>query len=134
MRSSSAGGAVGGSGAELSGALTGALSARDGLPHITPEVQAAAEAITGHGLLQAGHSPQTELDRLVEDHGSESVVAAFGEVSNGGRLSWPQLVYRTRDHLEPLREERLTAKERKEAEREAARAWMLEGYVPKEGA
>jgi len=79
-----------------------ALSARDGLPHITAAVERAAEGITGLTVLQASTKVQTDLDRLVESHGEAHVVTAMQTVADGKRMSWPQVVYGTRNALEPI--------------------------------
>lgn len=92
---------------------------REGLPHITPIVQAAGEAITGHGILTAGDKQLTELDRLIEDHGPDAVIAGFGRVANGGRKSWRQLVWDTTKALEPLSTVRLTPEQAEKAEVDA---------------
>ena len=81
---------------------TNAHSARDGLSHIGPEVQAAGEGITGQPITTAGFKQESELDRLCDDHGTEAVVAAFGAVSDGKRKSWRQLVWDSVKYLEPL--------------------------------
>lgn len=79
-----------------------ALSARDGLAHITPGVQAAGEAIAGTGILSAGDRQLTELDRLCEQHGPESVIDAMQAVAGDERKSWRQLVWDSMKRLEPF--------------------------------
>lgn len=79
-----------------------ALSARDGLPHITPGVQSAGEAIAGTGILSAGDKQLTELDRLCEQHGPESVIDAMQAVAGDERKSWRQLVWDSMKRLEPF--------------------------------
>lgn len=94
-------------------------SARDGLPNITKEVQAAGEAITGRGILAAGERQLTELDRLVEDHGVESVVRAMQAVAQGERMTWVQVVWGARKRLEPI-PGALPSKEQQKADTESA--------------
>lgn len=107
-------------------AFASALSARDGLPHITPAVQEAGEAITGHGLLSAGDRQLTELDRLVEAHGPDAVVGAFRAVSDGGSRTWRQLVWDSMKRLEPFARP-LSPKDAEAAEKEEARRRFLGG-------
>ena len=85
-----------------------ALSAREGLPHITAAIQEAGESITGHGILSAGDRQLTELDRLCEDHAAADVVEAMSAVAGGGRKSWRQLVWDTTKRLEPFSDGRGT--------------------------
>ena len=104
--------------------------AREGLPHLSPEVQEAGEAITGRGILSAGDRQLTELDRLVEVHGPEAVIGAFSALTNGGHLEWRQLVWGAMKRLEPIpgapdskaereRDEQSTHERRKAAEARA---------------
>lgn len=79
-----------------------ALSAREGLPHITPEVQAVGESIAGAGILSAGDKQLTELDRLCEQHGGPAVVDAMQSVAGDDRKSWRQLVWDSVKRLEPF--------------------------------
>jgi hypothetical protein len=114
-------------GQQGSEAFASAHSARDlrreGLPHITPAIQEAGEAITGRPILTAGDSQLTELDRLVEDHGAEAVAATFRSVANGGQKTWRQLVWDSMKALEPFSRP-MSPKDREEAELAAAhRAW-----------
>ena len=76
--------------------------AREGLPHLSPRVQEAGEAITGQGILTAGDKQLTELDRLCEVHGDEKVIAAFRKIANGGQKSWRQLVWDSVKVIEPF--------------------------------
>lgn len=85
-----------------------ALSAREGLPHITPQVQEVGERIAGHGILSAGDKQLTELDRLCEDHGPEAVCGAMQAVAQTGQRSWRQLIWGATKHLEPLTNGRIS--------------------------
>lgn len=75
---------------------------REGLPHITPRVQEVGESLTGRGILTAGDKTLTELDRLVEDHGDEAVAEALKRTVNGGQMTWNQMVWGSRNRLEPI--------------------------------
>lgn len=78
--------------------------ARNGLPHVDVETAQLGEQLTGHTFLQAGHAQQTELDRLIEDHGAGDVRQAMKTyaASNGGHTSWRQLVWGSMKVLEPI--------------------------------
>jgi hypothetical protein len=94
---------------------------REGLPHITAEVQGAGEAITGSGILTAGDKQLTELDRLVETHGADAVIGAFREIGKG---TWRQLVWGAMKRLEPIPAAPSTQESRKaEAEEAERRRW-----------
>lgn len=94
------------------------IDSRYGLTHVTPAVAALGERITGHSVLSAGDRQATELDRLVEDHGEEAVLAAMGRFAGGRRVSWRQLVWDGLvKSLEPFSQAKpLTDEQRKDAE------------------
>lgn len=75
---------------------------REGLPHLTPAVQAEAEAATGLILSTASDAVLTALDQLVEVHG-ERVCQTMGRIrSEGSGRTWPQFVFGARNRLEPI--------------------------------
>lgn len=77
----------------------------DGLPHLTVPLVKAAEQLVGMTFGQAGAKVPTALDQLVERHGADQVsamLAAVAETFNGTKPSWVQLVYGTRNALEPI--------------------------------
>lgn len=77
---------------------------REGLPHLAfaAAVVEVGEHITGRGILAAGDKQLTELDRLVERHGIDDVVASMRLVAGDGRLEWRQLVWAAMKQLEPI--------------------------------
>ena len=95
---------------------------RQGLPHLTSAVQEAGEAITGRGILGAGDRQLTELDRLVESHGPDAVVAAMRSLANGEPLEWRQLVWGIVKRMEPIPLAQSARDQRADDDTEAARA------------
>lgn len=99
------------------------MARAEGLPHITPAVQEAGEAITGRGILAAGDRQLTELDRQCEAHGPEAVIEMMRALDegrpNGNPLTWRQLVWGAMKRLEPFPGP-LRGKEAKEAEKDEA--------------
>lgn len=78
---------------------------REGLPHLSehPEVAEAGTEIVGIGFSSViDKAPATELDRLVEFHGTKAVIEAMRAVANGQRKSWPQVIYGARNRLETI--------------------------------
>lgn len=103
------------------------IDARDGLPHIDERTQQVGERLTGSPILTAGQKPLTELDRLLERHGPEKTwqameAAASTVVSGGLPPTWVQLIYGTRNRLEPLPTAADTRASEKEDREEADRA------------
>lgn len=80
---------------------------REGLPNLggAPAVVARLEAIAGRSVLTAGDRQLTELDRLLERHGSAAVIDALGrlELDPDGLLAWPQIVWGLPKILEPIK-------------------------------
>lgn len=96
---------------------------REGLPHLTPEAQAAITEASGLFVSTASDRVLTDLDGLVERQGAEAVSRAIARLRERGSRTWQQFVYGARNDLEPI-PQRLSAKEREEAEMEEARkAW-----------
>lgn len=73
-----------------------------GLPHISDEVAAVLEEVTGRSILQAGVRQLSELDRLCEDHGAAVVIGAMRTVADGKTLTARQVVWPTMKYLEPI--------------------------------
>jgi hypothetical protein len=96
---------------------------REGIPHITSDVQEAGESIAGTGILTAGDRQLTELDRLVETHGADAVIGAFRAIGKG---TWRQLVWGAMKRLEPIPGS-LSKVDAREAEIEAARRLFTGG-------
>lgn len=77
---------------------------RHGLPNIDVMVATTAEEVVGRSMATLHGTWATELDRLVEDRGSEAVARAMRQAAAaiGGKPSWAQLVAGVRNILEPL--------------------------------
>jgi hypothetical protein len=75
---------------------------REGLPNLDREALAALETATGHVASMAGDKTLNEYDRLVGDHGLPAIVAAFGSLANGKRMTARQLVWGAVKVLEPF--------------------------------
>ena len=78
---------------------------RDGLLSLQPEGVQELEQLTGMLATQASHKVMGDLDLLVQRHGQGPVLEAARAVRstyNGTPPSWPQLVYGSRNVLEPL--------------------------------
>lgn len=77
----------------------------DGLMSLQPDGVAECEQLTGLLASQASHKVMGDLDLLVQRHGQPQVLEAARAVRstyNGTPPSWPQLVYGSRNVLEPL--------------------------------
>lgn len=76
----------------------------NGLPHIDEETRLLVERLTGRTLLQSGQRQLTELDRLIEDHGSPAVREALERIAAGSErpLTARQLVWPAMKLLEPM--------------------------------
>jgi len=83
--------------------------ARDGLANLDRDALAALETASGHPASMAGDKTLNEYDRLVGDHGLPAVVAAFGGLANGKRLTARQLVWGAVKVLEPFISDRVAA-------------------------
>ena len=77
---------------------------RHGLPNIDELVATTAEDVVGRSMATLHGTWATELDRLVEDRGSEAVARAMRQAAAaiGSKPSWAQLVAGVRNILEPL--------------------------------
>gem|GEM_PF-3314305 len=97
--------------------------ARYGLPHITDEVGREIETITGRSITTLTGLWAGELDRLIEERGDRTVVAAVGDICRTmSHPSWPQIVAGVRNTLEPLpgAVKAMTPEEARKAEKEEA--------------
>jgi len=83
--------------------------ARDGLANLDRDALAALETASGHPASMAGDKTLNEYDRLVGDHGLPAVVAAFGSLANGKRMTARQLVWGAVKVLEPFISDRVAA-------------------------
>ncbi len=104
-------------------------NARDGLPNIDERTQQLGERLIGSPILTAGQKQLTELDRLLERHGPEKTHQAMEAVAGvehgktGLPPTWTQLIYGTRNRLEPLpsaADSRVSEKADREAAERAA--------------
>ena len=77
---------------------------RHGLPNIDELVATTAEDVVGRSMATLHGTWAAELDRLVEDRGSEAVARAMRQAAAaiGSKPSWAQLVAGVRNILEPL--------------------------------
>lgn len=77
---------------------------RYGLPHLEGEVVRIAEEVSGRSITTLHGHWAGELDRLVEERGSEAVGGALraSAAASGPKPSWPQIVAGVRNILEPL--------------------------------
>lgn len=87
---------------------TPTIPAREGLPHIDDETAALAAELTGKHVLTFGVSAQNTLDDLCERHKPKFLHAALREIAakydreQKRKPSPPELIFGTRNYLEPI--------------------------------
>jgi hypothetical protein len=92
---------------------------RDGLPHLTPQVQEAVERVMGRPITTASDKVLTSLDELVERHGVPTVTRTMADIAASGKTSWPEVVFGSRNALQPIPGSPDSKAERERAEQSA---------------
>lgn len=121
--------AILGSSSDVS-SLLGSASAREGLPNIDPATVEVVERLTGRSILQGGAKQLTELDRLCQDHGGETVRGALERIASGHEhLTLRQLVWPAMKLLEPMPSSRDVELADRQAEQDKHNDRVFEGML-----